>query len=43
MAGHPREEQDATWQAITDAVQERSGADGRVSFENVVLFAAGSA
>jgi SAM-dependent methyltransferase len=43
MAGRPQDEQDATWDAITEAVRQRAGGDGKVSFENVVLLAAGSA
>jgi SAM-dependent methyltransferase len=39
---HPPEVQEATWNAITDAVREHAG-DGEVSFTNVVLLASGAA
>ena len=43
MASHPQEVQEQTWDAITEAAREYVGADGRVSFTNVVLLASGSA
>jgi enediyne biosynthesis protein CalE5 len=42
MADHPPDVQEATWEAITEAVRESSGG-GAVRFSNVVLLASGSA
>src|SRR3954447_26387414 len=39
MASHPPDVQEQTWAAITEAAREYTGADGRVTFENVVLLA----
>jgi enediyne biosynthesis protein CalE5 len=43
MASHPQDVQDETWAAITEAVRERAGDDGKVTFEGLVLLAAGRA
>ncbi len=43
LAPHPQDVQDETWNAITDAAREHAGGDGPVSFENLVLLAAGRA
>lgn len=43
IAPHPKDVQDATWAAITDAVGQQAGADGKVTFSNLVLLAAGRA
>jgi SAM-dependent methyltransferase len=43
IAPHPPEVQRATWDAITDAARARAGDDGRVTFQNQVLIAAGQA
>jgi hypothetical protein len=40
---HPQDVQDATWAAITEAIAEHAGDDGRVSLTNVVLLASGRA
>jgi SAM-dependent methyltransferase len=41
LAPHPKDEQDATWAAITEAVGEKAGDDGAVRMTNMVLIAAG--
>ncbi len=43
MASHPPEEQEQTWAAITEAIAEQAGDDGRVRLSAVVLLAAGRA
>jgi hypothetical protein len=43
MASHSEEEQAETWDAITDAVRERGGGDGKVELTNLVLLASGRA
>ena len=43
LAPHPREVQDATWAAITEAAAERGDEDGAVRFENLALLAVGTA
>ena len=43
ISPHPEEVQRETWQAITDAAREHAGGDGRISFQNQVLVAAGQA
>jgi SAM-dependent methyltransferase len=40
---HPREVQDETWAAITEAVREAAGNRGGVRFSNLALLAAGRA
>ncbi|HYH60152.1 MAG TPA: methyltransferase domain-containing protein [Thermoleophilaceae bacterium] len=40
---HPAEVQDATWGAITEAMAEQAGADGRIALTNLVLIASGRA
>jgi hypothetical protein len=42
IAPHPKEVQDETWAAITEAVREAAG-DGEVRLSNLVLLAAGRA
>jgi SAM-dependent methyltransferase len=41
LAPHPKDVQDATWDAITEAVREKATADGSVPMTNMVLIAAG--
>ena len=43
MADRPQEEQDALWDAITDAVRAEADASGRVRLSNQALLAAGRA
>jgi hypothetical protein len=43
MANNTQQEQDDTWAAITEAVSRHAGPDGKISMDNVVLLAAGSA
>jgi ubiquinone/menaquinone biosynthesis C-methylase UbiE len=43
IAPHPREVQDETWAAITEAIREKAGDDGAVRLTNLVLLAAGRA
>jgi enediyne biosynthesis protein CalE5 len=43
VSKHPQEVQQETWAAITDAVREFAGEDGRVRFPSLVLVAAGRA
>jgi SAM-dependent methyltransferase len=43
MASHPKDVQDQTWAAITDAAREQAGGDGRLKLSNLVLLASGSA
>ena len=43
LAPHPEDVQAATWDAITDAVREWAGDDGRLRLSNVVLLASGRA
>jgi SAM-dependent methyltransferase len=43
IAPHPEEVQRDTWQAITDAAREYADGEGRVTFANQVLVAAGQA
>ena len=40
---HPQDVQDATWAAITEAVQEQAADDGTLTLPNLVLLAAGRA
>jgi enediyne biosynthesis protein CalE5 len=40
---HPEDVQAETWNAITEAIRERAGSDGRVSLTNLVLMASGRA
>jgi SAM-dependent methyltransferase len=41
LAPHPPDVQEATWNAITEAVSEHASADGKVKFSNLVLLASG--
>jgi SAM-dependent methyltransferase len=43
ISPHPEEVQRETWDAITEAVRETAGDDGRISLQNQVLIAAGEA
>jgi len=43
IAPHPREVQEETWAAITEAIREKAGDDGVVRLTNLVLLAAGRA
>jgi hypothetical protein len=43
IAPHPPDVQEATWAAITEAVQQKAADDGAVRFSNLVLLAAGRA
>jgi SAM-dependent methyltransferase len=43
MANHSEEEQAGTWNAITEAIRERAGDDGKVELTNLVLLASGRA
>ena len=43
MAGHSEEEKDAAWDAITEAVRDHAGDDGRVRFTSLALLASGEA
>jgi ubiquinone/menaquinone biosynthesis C-methylase UbiE len=43
IAPHPRDVQDATWAAITDAVREVAQEDGTLRMSNLALLAAGRA
>ena len=43
ISPHPEEVQRETWEAITEAAQQRADAEGRVSLPNMVLAAAGQA
>ena len=43
MADRSQEEQEATWDAITEAVRATVGGDGRVKLTNLVLLASGRA
>jgi enediyne biosynthesis protein CalE5 len=43
ISPHPKELQDEAWAAITEAVRETAGVDGKVTFSNLVLLAAGEA
>ena len=43
IASHPREVQNATWTAITEAIREAAGDGGAVTLSNLVLLAAGRA
>jgi enediyne biosynthesis protein CalE5 len=40
---HPREVQDETWAAITEAIRQVAADDGKVRFSNLVLLASGRA
>jgi len=40
---HPQDVQDATWAAITEAVQDLAAGDGTLTLPNLVLLAAGRA
>jgi enediyne biosynthesis protein CalE5 len=43
LASHPEDAQNATWEAITEAVRERADDGGRVRLTNRVLLASGAA
>jgi enediyne biosynthesis protein CalE5 len=43
IAPHPQDVQDATWAAITEAIQQKAADDGAVRLSNLVLLAAGRA
>ena len=43
IAPHPPEVQDETWAAITDAIRDATGGDGRMRLTNLVLLAVGTA
>jgi SAM-dependent methyltransferase len=43
IAPHPEEVQRETWGAITEAVRQTAGDDGRIKLSNLVLIAAGQA
>jgi enediyne biosynthesis protein CalE5 len=43
IAPHPEEVQKETWNAITEAARQTAGDDGRITFTNQVLVAAGQA
>ncbi len=43
VSPHPEEVQRETWEAITEAAQQRADAEGRLSLPNLVLAAAGQA
>jgi SAM-dependent methyltransferase len=43
IAPHPQDVQDATWAAITEAIQQRAADDGSVRLSNLALLAAGTA
>jgi SAM-dependent methyltransferase len=43
ISQHPQDVQKETWDAITEAAQERAGDDGRIRWSNQVLLAAGQA
>jgi enediyne biosynthesis protein CalE5 len=43
ISPHPKDLQDETWAAITEAVRQAAGGDGKVAFTNLVLLAVGEA
>src|SRR6185503_4532506 len=43
VSQHPRDVQDATWGAITEAVRAHAGGDGKVRLKNLALVAVGTA
>ena len=43
LAPHPQDVQDETWAAITEAIGEHAGSDGKVQLQNLALLAVGKA